>query len=230
MSPRSMSAPREPICWWRERELGGARERPEGRGYRGGLGNRGTRGHVGALPPATAPMVPGQEYVDYDTRGEVGAFPDGLHPGDGSSSLWKRLRPDPRHNSYHYLVLGCLHRSSLKKHSRYLRGQKKLPLRPPTEPAREDSIFAALRRAIPKTRARESWKNEWISAATWILVDERVSVRRDTAKYYTPIKRLGRAIRESMTTDRRRRAEEAGTEVEALVGAAPLYTRRHGTG
>ena len=50
----------------------------------------------------------------------------------------------PRHNSDHYLVMGCLHSASLKEHMWYLGGQKKLPLRPPTEPTREDKIFAAL--------------------------------------------------------------------------------------
>ena len=34
-------------------------------------------------------MVPGQEEVEHDQGGEVGAVPDGLHPGDGSPSLWK---------------------------------------------------------------------------------------------------------------------------------------------
>ena len=46
-------------------------------------------------------------------------------------------------------------------------------------------------------------------------------MRRDPAKDQTLIRRLGRAIKASMTTDRRRQAEEAGAEVEALVGADP---------
>ena len=58
-------------------------------------------------------------------------------------------------------------------------------------------------------------------AATWRLVDERVSARRDPAKGQTIIRRLGRAIKASLTTDRRRQAEEAGEEVEELVGAYP---------
>ena len=60
----------------------------------------------------------------------------------------------PRHNSDHYMVLGCLHSASLKEHVRYLRGRKNLPLLPSTEPTREDTIFAALQRAVPKPRAR----------------------------------------------------------------------------
>ena len=76
-----------------------------------------------------------------------------------------------------------------------------------TEPTREDTIFAALRRTVPKPQAREAQKNAWILAATWRLVDERVSVRRDLEKDQTLIRRLGHAIRASMATDRRERAD-----------------------
>ena len=44
---------------------------------------------------------------------------------------------DPRHNSDHYIVLGCLHSASLREHARYFGGRKRLPLRPPTKPTRE---------------------------------------------------------------------------------------------
>ena len=54
---------------------------------------------------------------------------------------------------------------------------------------------------------------------TWRLVDERVSARRDPAKGQAIKIRLGRAIKASLVADRRRRADEAGAEVEALVGA-----------
>ena len=56
---------------------------------------------------------------------------------------------------------------------------------------------------------------------TWRLVNERVSARRDPAKGQAIKRRLGRAIKASLTADSRRRAEEAGAEVEALVGADP---------
>ena len=65
---------------------------------------------------------------------------------------------DPRHNSDHYMVLGCLHSAPLREHARYLRGRKRLHLRPltiPTIPTREDEIFRGLRRAVPETLARE---------------------------------------------------------------------------
>ena len=55
----------------------------------------------------------------------------------------------------------------------------------------------------------------------WRLVDERVSALRDSAKGQAVRRRLRRAIKASLTADRRRRAEEAGAEVEALVGEEP---------
>ena len=73
---------------------------------------------------------------------------------------------DPRHNSNYYMVLCCLHSASLADHKRYLGRRKKLPLQVPTEPTREDEVFTALRRAVPKPQAREARKNEWISAET----------------------------------------------------------------
>ena len=117
------------------------------------------------------------------------------------------------------MVLGCLHSASLTEHKQFLGGRKNLPLKPPTEPTREDEVFTALRRAVLKPRVREASKNEWISTETWRLVNERVSVRRDPVKGQTIRKRLGCAIKESLTVYKRRRADEAGTEVEALVGA-----------
>ena len=68
---------------------------------------------------------------------------------------------------------------------------------------------------------REASKNEWILTETWRLSDERVSARRDPAKGQTIRRRLGRAIKANMMVDRRQRAEEAGAEVEALVGVDP---------
>ena len=82
----------------------------------------------------------------------------------------------------YYMVLGCLSSASLTEHKPYLGVRKKLPLRPPADPTREDNTFAALRRAVPKARAREARRNKWILTETWRLFDKRVSARRDLAK------------------------------------------------
>ena len=81
-----------------------------------------------------------------------------------------------------YLVLGCLRGTPLGEHSKYLRRRKRLPLWPPTTLMKEDGLFAALQRAIPKPKAREARKNVWISLTMWGLVKERVSARRDPTR------------------------------------------------
>ena len=59
---------------------------------------------------------------------------------------------EPSHNSDHYMVLGCLYSAAIREHAEYLERHMCLPLQPPTSLTREDGIFAALRRAIPKPR------------------------------------------------------------------------------
>ena len=120
---------------------------------------------------------------------------------------------DLRPNTDHYMVLGCLRSVPEREHTRYLSGRNKLPLRPPDEPTREDGIFTALRRAVPKPHARERRKNGCISEDMWRLVNERVSARWMT-KDQSRIRRLSRAITASLKGDRKRRVETAGEEVE----------------
>ena len=102
-------------------------------------------------------------------------------------------------------------------------------LRPPKEPTREDGIFAALRRAVPKPHARDRHQNAWISEKRWRLVDERVSTRRGVGVQMR-IRRLGRAIWASLQGDRKRRVDTAGQEVESLLGGIRQTLRRRGYG
>ena len=83
----------------------------------------------------------------------------------------------------------------------------------------------ALHRAILKPLARDARKNAWILEASWILLDKRVSARRDPAKDQNLIWRLSRAIEASLSDNRRRQAEELGAEVEALLGSDPPLHR-----
>ena len=128
---------------------------------------------------------------------------------------------DPRHNSDHYMVLGCLPSAPLLETKRYLEGRKRWPVRPPEKPLRTDELFADLRRAVPRTKPQEARRNAWISAETWRLIDKRVSARPDQRYGTLYRRRLGKAVQASLAADRRRRFEEAGAEVEALVKADP---------
>ena len=95
-----------------------------------------------------------------------------------------------------------------------------MPLLPPKEPTREDELFGDLRRAVPKPHEQEKHRNAWISDETWRLADERVSARRGT-RVRARLQRLGRAVRASLKGDRKRRVEDAGKDVEALLGEDP---------
>ena len=94
-------------------------------------------------------------------------------------------------------------------------------MRPPREPTQTDQLFAALRRAVPKAQPREARRNDWISESTWRLIDERVSARRDPRYGQAFKQNLGKEVQKSLATYRRRRADEAGAEVEVLVKAEP---------
>ena len=94
-------------------------------------------------------------------------------------------------------------------------------MRPPSKPTRVDQLFAALRRSVPKAQTHEARQNTWISEETWRLVNERVSARRDPRTGQAIKRKLGRAVKVSLAADRKRRADKARAEVEALVKADP---------
>ena len=127
---------------------------------------------------------------------------------------------DPRHNADHYMVVGHLRSATARDHTRYIKGRRKMLLKPPTEPTRKDELFEALRRAVPKPHERERHKNAWISEKKWRLANKRVSARRGT-RVRSRIWRLGRAIRASLKGDREGRVEAAGTDLEAILGGDP---------
>ena len=110
------------------------------------------------------------------------------------------------------MVMGLLRGETAKAHDKYIAGRRKIPLKPPRRPTREDKLFGDLRRAVLKPQPREQHRNAWISEETWRLVDERVTMRRKP-RARTGMQRLGRAIQASLKGDRRRRVEEAGTVV-----------------
>ena len=66
---------------------------------------------------------------------------------------------DPRHNSDHYMVMGCLPSAPLMEHKRYLGGRKRWLVRLPVKPTRADQLFKSLRRAFPKAQPRKARLN-----------------------------------------------------------------------
>ena len=58
---------------------------------------------------------------------------------------------DAKHNTDHYLLLGCLCGSTPAAHSRYLERHTRFPIRTPETSDRVDHIFSELRRDIPRS-------------------------------------------------------------------------------
>ena len=136
---------------------------------------------------------------------------------------------DPRNNSYHFMVVGCLHGASPREPSCYLGCRTCLPLRLPGRQTitRAEKLFAELRCAVPKPDKRIAHHKSWISTETWRLVNERVSTRRDPGRYQRRLRRLGRAIRALIKEDRRRRVTKEGEEVERLMTGYPPLPHRY---
>ena len=74
---------------------------------------------------------------------------------------------DHRHNSNHYMVLGCLHGITLREYQLYFGLCMRLPLYLPKQPPHEDSLFASLRQEVLKTPAQDSAYTSLISEETW---------------------------------------------------------------
>ena len=182
----------------------------------GGDHGGGIGGYGGPLPAEEAEVGEGTEDVGDGTGGKAVRSRTDYILGTDRSLFRNVAVRDPRYNSYHYMVMGLLRGGTGREHVKYIAGRRKIPLKPPRRPTREDKLFGDLRRAVPKPQPREQHRNVWISEETWRLVDKRVTMRRKP-QAQTGMQRLGRAIQASMKGDRRRRVEEAGTAVETLL-------------
>ena len=65
----------------------------------------------------------------------------------------------PRHNSDNYIMLGCLHRATLRERIKYVERRTRIPLWPLPIPTREDRLLTSLQQEILKPKSREVWKN-----------------------------------------------------------------------
>ena len=81
--------------------------------------------------------------------------------------------------------------------------------------------FAALQRAIPEPKAQEARNNVWILLETWVIINKRVSTRLSPERDQAIIQCLGHDINVSLKGYIQRRMEEAGEEIERILGADP---------
>ena len=130
---------------------------------------------------------------------------------------------DPRQNSDHLMILGCLCGASPREHLRYLDFRMRLLLRPTGRQTRTqaENIFAELWRAVPKPEKWAARRNLWILAETRRIINKRVSARREPGRYQRGIRRLGRAIQATLKEDRRRWASLVGYDADRLLSRDP---------
>ena len=55
---------------------------------------------------------------------------------------------DLRHNTYHYMVMGCLFSVNLRENQRYLGSRTRVPLYPLNLPSHADTLFVFLRHLL----------------------------------------------------------------------------------
>ena len=92
---------------------------------------------------------------------------------------------DLRHNSNHFMVVEIMRGASPREHYHYLGSRTRVLLHTPgrQKRIRQKKLFAELQRAVPKPDQGSARHNLWISAETWILLDERVSTSREPGQY-----------------------------------------------
>ena len=85
---------------------------------------------------------------------------------------------DPRHNSGHYMFMGCLCGASPMDHSYYHGRRIRLPLCLPVRQTRTqaNNIFSEFRRDVPKPDKYAGHNNSWIFESMWTLVYDFVYV------------------------------------------------------
>ena len=128
---------------------------------------------------------------------------------------------DPRYfSSDHYMVVARYLIRPTPSHKRYLRGRKRLPLIPPTRGplTKADTLFQEVKANFPETPPpKPHASKQWLSQATLTLIDTRCSLRRNPRHDRAEARRLTRAINASINEDRKRRTEEAGMAIMALL-------------
>ena len=132
------------------------------------------------------------------------------------TKCWKNIRyVEPRHfSSDHIALMGILIIRSSVHHKRYIRRRQKVPFIT-KEVSDLDISFENLISNIKKTEKRgPNGYLSWISERTWGFIDKKAGLRRNSKIEKKTLKRINRRIRCCLKTDRRRRTEQVGEEME----------------
>ena len=76
-------------------------------------------------------------------------------------------------------------------------------------------MFEKFAEEISKPMRRDRDSNSWIRPGTWLLIDQRTSLRREDRLSQAEGRKLGRKIKAALKADRRERARRAGEKLMA---------------
>jgi hypothetical protein len=121
--------------------------------------------------------------------------------------------------SNHRLLKTTLQLRPEKEHKAYVRRRARFPIITPPEQHNEaDKILCKLAETVPRDPQKEKddgRKNSWISEATWKLIDQKASARKNGNT--TQAKEIGKQLRRSLKKDRQSRSDKVAEEIEACL-------------
>ena len=82
-----------------------------------------------------------------------------------------------------------------------------------------DKLFSEIKTQIPNPPMRERVRRAWIYDNTWSAIDARLTARREGSQ--RSVRQLSRYICAGLSTDWKRRVEEAGYTIESLIASEP---------
>ena len=104
---------------------------------------------------------------------------------------------EPCQNSNHFMYLGCILTCPLKENKIYLGSMWHFPLNPQemARSTRADTLFVALREAIPHLYPRNFPRNTWILQKNWSLIYQNSVGHRYPIMYQLQLRCLSQRVR-----------------------------------
>jgi hypothetical protein len=114
------------------------------------------------------------------------------------------------------MVIGETLAAETNKCKAYVRGRRRLPLKPPTRGPRtkSDTLYQAILDRTETVPVPRGERKAWISQETWQLIDRRITVRRAPTFDQQQYRWLSRKIKQSLKKDRKTRTIKAGETVK----------------
>ena len=139
------------------------------------------------------------------------------------------FRMPRHHDSDHRAIVATLYARGPRKLKQYRRRRSRFPVRlqrwgPRTE---METMFEVLQTSVEAPVARESRKNNWISKATWELVDNRARLRKMGLLVQRSLRGHNRRVQASLKADRAQRATDVADNIQLQLSEGNLKEAWH---